>query len=337
MKLTEIYALPLRTIAYPPAFRTITGSVNAAILLRQLLYWTRKERDRSGWIFKRASLCEDDPEGAQGPENQSLEFETGLTDKELFKAREILKRRGFLEDRYERSTHLLYFRLKLEAIRSALVQAFGDDEAAAASPTSGDDPGISLQADGISLQADGISLQADGISLQADGILPKGESLKGTSIDYSKNTSQHAAEAAKGPTPPQLSPEWDLAHGLNPSAQQLERERLRQEATLAFESAVGVNGWPWCSRDVWVKLADVVAEAWRDDHEVFREFAAWMQGEARFTAMNLKQIRMNPQQFLDTGWPMFQASRKPQYEQFEEVETDLERRLREGIGLNGHR
>lgn len=59
-----------------------------------------------------------------------------------------------------------------------------------------------------------------------------------------------------------------------------------------------------------------------------------MEGEGKFKAMSVKQIRMNPQQFIDTGWPLFRASRKPREPESIRPEMDLERRIREGIGVN---
>ncbi len=72
-----------------------------------------------------------------------------------------------------------------------------------------------------------------------------------------------------------------------------------------------------------------MTQAWAEDHEVFRKLVEWMQGAGRFAAMSLKQIRMSPQQFIDTGWPMFQASQKPKVMEQEHPEAEMARRVRE--------
>ena len=96
MKITDLLANSGRPVAYYPALRSIAGSVNAAILLCQLLYWRGKQLDPQGWISKRLRLVADDPDGRSNPGNQSLERETGLTYKELRVARRLLRERGLL-------------------------------------------------------------------------------------------------------------------------------------------------------------------------------------------------------------------------------------------------
>ncbi len=122
---------------------------------------------------------------------------------------------------------------------------------------------------------------------------------------------------------------WNLAHGLSVTEQQLGRERLGYEAAAAFEAAMGVDGWPWASNRVWEKMVALVSQAWKDDPEIFHAYVQWMEGEGKFKAMSVKQIRVNPRQFIDTGWPMFLASRKPREPEPIQVETDLMRRIRE--------
>ena len=117
------------------------------------------------------------------------------------------------------------------------------------------------------------------------------------------------------------------------SEDQLERERLGYEATAAFEPALGVRGWPWASTRVWEKMVALVSEAWKREPAIFRSYAGWMEGERRYKGMNVKQIRATPQQFIDTGWPVFMASRRPNGPEPVQKETDLMRRIREGIGV----
>ncbi len=186
MKVTDAHPNVGRPVAYYPGLRQLCGSINAAILYCQVLYWTGKQSDPRGWIHKRACLCQDDPEGVQNPENQSIEFETGMTYKEQLVARHELRDRGFLEERYSRSEHRLYFRLNLAAIR----KAWGG-EPAEGKPR---EMQASAQRDGGTFQnADGISQNADATCQNADSICPKGKSLIGTYIDYTETTSESSS------------------------------------------------------------------------------------------------------------------------------------------------
>jgi hypothetical protein len=119
MKLTDLLANPGRPIAYYPQLRLITGSVNATLLLCQLLYWHGKQHDPNGWIVKRGRVDPDDPWGNIDALNQSIEQETGLTYKEQKVARRLLRTRGLLRERRDRLRHLMYFQLDLQAIRAA--------------------------------------------------------------------------------------------------------------------------------------------------------------------------------------------------------------------------
>ena len=299
MKLSELFGEPVPMVAYSPRLRQLAGSINAGLLLGQLLYWTDKQSDPDGWIFKRSYVAKDDPQGLENPENQSLEFETGLAYKEQFAARAALRSRGFLVERYLRSEHKMAFRLNIQAIRDAWEHMPKGRKAC--------------------------SQKEEGISQKEDGILPTGGSLIGTYIDYSETTAKTDAGVSNREVP--LA--WKVAHGLKVSEAQLEGERLGDEATAAFESALGVRGWPWGTTRAWEKMVALVAEAWRQDPQIFRRYVEWMEGEGKFKAMSVKQIRLNPRQFIDTGWPLFRASRKPNEPEPVQEETDLMRRMRE--------
>ncbi|HSR20091.1 MAG TPA: hypothetical protein VLL49_04180 [Anaerolineales bacterium] len=119
MKITDLLANSGRPVAYYPALRALAGSVNAAILLCQLLYWRGKQLDPQGWISKRLRLVADDPDGRSNPLNQSLQRETGLTYKELRVARRLLRERGFLRERPKRLQHIVLFQVDLEAVCQA--------------------------------------------------------------------------------------------------------------------------------------------------------------------------------------------------------------------------
>jgi len=155
--------------------------------------------------------------------------------------------------------------------------------------------------------------------------VPNRVSLEGTSTEYTETTTEKQA----GVTKVELPLGWSVVHGLALSEEQLERERMGDEATSAFEAALGVKGWPWASTRTWEKMVGLVADAWKQDPGIFREYAEWMEGEGKYQAMSVKQIRQQPQQFIDTGWPLFLVSRKPREPEPVPVETDLMRRIRE--------
>lgn len=77
MRLSEFLNDVGRPIAYYPKLAHFLGSVNAAVLLCQLLYWEGKQDDADGWIFKT---------------RDEIEAETGLTRREQETARAVLSK-----------------------------------------------------------------------------------------------------------------------------------------------------------------------------------------------------------------------------------------------------
>lgn len=90
-----------RTIAFYPGLRRVTNSINATILLCQLIYWCDKTKDKDGWIYKT---------------NYELEDETGLSVYEQQTARKILVDLKILEEEFKRLDHTMRFRLNLEVL-----------------------------------------------------------------------------------------------------------------------------------------------------------------------------------------------------------------------------
>jgi hypothetical protein len=74
----------------------------AGIFLRQLVYWTGKEHDPEGWIYKTQS---------------EMETETGLSRKHQEKARKILRSLGVIDERKKGVPRRLWYRVDLEALR----------------------------------------------------------------------------------------------------------------------------------------------------------------------------------------------------------------------------
>jgi hypothetical protein len=73
----------------------------AGTFLRQLVYWTGKEHDREGWIYKT---------------QVEMEEETGLSRKQQEKARKILRTAGVLEEVKKGTPCRLWYRVDLEAM-----------------------------------------------------------------------------------------------------------------------------------------------------------------------------------------------------------------------------
>lgn len=98
-----------RPIAFNPAFKRLTGSTVAALMLSQAWYWSKRTSDESGWFYKTV---------------EEWEEETGLTRSEQETARKHLKR--FMEIDLRGVPARLYYRLNKEEIYSALGVQFAE-------------------------------------------------------------------------------------------------------------------------------------------------------------------------------------------------------------------
>jgi hypothetical protein len=104
MKITEFLTDIGRPVAFHPGLKKITGSTTATLFLCQLIYWTGKQADPEGWIYKTSPEIED---------------ETGLTYYEQTTARKQLIKLGFIEEDYKRLDHQMVFRIMANAIDAA--------------------------------------------------------------------------------------------------------------------------------------------------------------------------------------------------------------------------
>jgi hypothetical protein len=100
MKLTQILDRP---IAYHRVFVTLTGSVKAAIMLSQALYWQPRAKQKDGWWYKSA---------------EEWEEETGLTRHEQQTARKDCEKYLLSDLRGVPAT--LYWKVDEEALSTAL-------------------------------------------------------------------------------------------------------------------------------------------------------------------------------------------------------------------------
>ena len=85
-----------RPISFNPAFKKLTGSTVAALMLSQAWYWTKRTSDDEGWFYKSQAEWED---------------ETGLTRSECETARKHLKSSGIMEEDLRGVPATLYYRI----------------------------------------------------------------------------------------------------------------------------------------------------------------------------------------------------------------------------------
>ena len=99
MRASDFLRYTGRPIAYHPRLAKPLGSVNAAILFGQLVYWHDKTNNPLG-VYKTAL---------------EIEEETGLSVKEQETARKKLKERGILIETLKRLEHRLFFKIDFDA------------------------------------------------------------------------------------------------------------------------------------------------------------------------------------------------------------------------------
>ena len=99
MRASDFLRYTGRPIAYHPRLAKPLGTVNAAILFGQLVYWHDKTNNPLG-VYKTAL---------------EIEEETGLSTKEQETARKKLKERGVLIETLKRLEHRLFFKIDFDA------------------------------------------------------------------------------------------------------------------------------------------------------------------------------------------------------------------------------
>jgi hypothetical protein len=104
MRLTEFLDNVGRPVTYYASLNPITGGVLPTLFACQLLFWTGKDDDLEGWIYKT---------------QEEWTGEIGLSRWEQESARRELRKRGLLEERYKGLPRRLEYRLKIDAINEA--------------------------------------------------------------------------------------------------------------------------------------------------------------------------------------------------------------------------
>jgi hypothetical protein len=112
---TVLRALGSRPIAYHPAIAKALGSVNAALVVCQLLYWDGKGSLEDGWIVKT---------------NAEFQDELGMTEHELETARRKCREAGVLTFERKGMPARGHYQLDLDALLDLLVARSSEAESA---------------------------------------------------------------------------------------------------------------------------------------------------------------------------------------------------------------
>lgn len=95
-----------RPVAFHRVFVDITGSITSALMLSQIVYWSRRVKGGDGWFYKT---------GAEWTE------ETGMSRSEQETARRTLVSLGLIQEERRGIPCRLYFRLHIEALKQAIL------------------------------------------------------------------------------------------------------------------------------------------------------------------------------------------------------------------------
>ena len=98
-------------VAFNPCLVPLTGSVNAALMASQAIYWATRTENPDAWFWKT---------------REQWTRETYLSRYEQEGARKQLNATGFWRERYDRHNHRQFYRLDMEALADALFRHFGE-------------------------------------------------------------------------------------------------------------------------------------------------------------------------------------------------------------------
>ena len=104
----DVRKLLARPVAFYPSLVPVAGSVNAAIMLCQAIYWS----DRT-----------DSPNGSFWKDMAEWTRETGLGRHEQEGARKLLRGTSFWSEKYDRIGHKLFYHIEFEGLERAIIEA----------------------------------------------------------------------------------------------------------------------------------------------------------------------------------------------------------------------
>lgn len=85
-----------------------------------------------------------------------------------------------------------------------------------------------------------------------------------------------------------------------------------------FERIFGFGQLPWNSTGVWDKFAKFIRQQYAAGW--FADYVKWREGDGKYDAYSNRKIRENPQAFMDTGYPAYEA--KKMYRKTDEVRPE---------------
>lgn len=97
-----------RPIAFHRCLVKPCGSVNAALMLSQAIYWSLRTSNPDGWFYKT---------------QEQWEEETGLTRREQESARILLRSRGLMDEERRSVPAKMYFRVDLDLVQTRLAES----------------------------------------------------------------------------------------------------------------------------------------------------------------------------------------------------------------------
>lgn len=106
-----------------------------------------------------------------------------------------------------------------------------------------------------------------------------------------------------------LGLDWKMLADQEITQEHIDKAIKEKEIADHFERTFGFNALPWATNAVWEKFFKFIVRVHEADPNMFTDYAAWRNGAGKYKAMSNKQIRMNPQVFMDTGYPEFEASK----------------------------
>lgn len=102
----DLLSLFDRPIAFHPGFVKLTGSVNAALMLSQAFYWTKRTKaETDNWFYK---------------SREQWENETCLNRREQENARKLLRATGFWEEERKGNPARMYYRINVQAFKERI-------------------------------------------------------------------------------------------------------------------------------------------------------------------------------------------------------------------------
>ena len=205
--------------------------------------------------------------------------ETGLTEDELDGARKISRNLGITEEKLKGVPATLYYRLNKEKLLNLLGFQFPEE-------------------------------QETGFP-ETPQFPAKQES--GSSVHFNKESettpliTEENLEILK-----KAGLEWMILAGKEITQEVIDNAVLQHNAKNTFEKVFGFGTLPWSSNDVWTKFEKLVIKAYKENPGWIADYVFWRNGDGKYKAFSNRKIRENPQMFIDTGYPEYQASKTPQ-------------------------